>query len=186
MTLICLITKENFVSGLVSGLVLSFCIWGYQFLIRRIRSIRIVFDKIDENKIGVVNLSLWRISNIEIKGLLTYNRNGLTFRHNILIDNEKSYMTTESLKGVRFNNYIGFHLLRKDITSLENLKPRYFDLDFSPVIIKPPITIEKFNDLEQKLNDIHDSNLCFFVHYYGRLSTVLKIRKETYLPLNPH
>ncbi len=182
----CLITKPELVSGLVSGLVLSFLIWGYQILIRRIRIIRVIFDKLDDNKIGIVNLSLWRISNIEITGLITYKRNGIRNRHTIMIENEKSYMTTEPLKGVKLGNYIKCHFLRKEISSLKKLNPRYLDIDMTQVVLKPPISIQNFNDLENRLNNIDDSNLNFFVHYYGKLSTVLKIRKETYPEQKSH
>jgi molybdopterin synthase catalytic subunit len=52
------------------------------------------------------------------------------------------------------------------------------NIDMKSVEFKPPISIQSFKELQDRLKDIYDIKLVIYIHYFGRLSTVLKIRTE--------
>ena len=175
-------TSTEFVSGLVSGIVLSVGIWFYQLVSRWIKVIRVVFPDKTQNRIGIVNVSLWEISNIEVKGQISYLHDNIRNRSTFFIEEEKSYLSPEPLKGQSFRNYFKYHFLKQKLITDLNVKPRNLSIDLSQIVLHPPTHVNNFTDLENWMNipqnHIKEVSLDVFVYYYGKLTNTLKIRKE--------
>lgn len=174
--------SEEFKSGLISGIVLSFLIWFYQLFSRQIKVIRVVFPDKTQNRIGIINVSLWKINFIELKGQISYLHNNIRNRNTFQIEGEKSYISPESIKGLPLIKYLKYHFLRKDLINDLNVHPRFLAIDLSLITLNPPFLFNNFHDLDlwknQPDNNITKVSLNVFVLYYGRITNTLKIRKE--------
>ena len=170
------------VSGLVSGLVLSGLIWVYQWISRKIRVIRVVFPDITQNQIGIINVSIWEISNVEVKGQISYLHNTIRNRSTFFIEEEKSYISPEPMNRLSLLNYYKYHFLRKDLMKDLGIQPRKLTIDLTKVVLHPDTHLENFTDLETWKNDqnnnIKQVTLNVYVYYYGKITKILKFRKE--------
>lgn len=183
------LTLNDFWIGLISGTVLSILIWLYQLVCRKINVIRVVLPDIHQNRIGVLNVSLWKITNFEIKGQISYLHGTIRNRNTFLIEDEKSYISPEPIKGLSLSNYFKYHFLKMDLVDDLHINPRYLIIDMTRIVLTPPIPnpINGFIDLQNwrnvPQNQISELSLNIFVSYYGRITNTLKYKQKN-LPIH--
>jgi len=180
--------STEFTSGIISGIVLSLIIWAYRWIVGKIHIIRATLPDIHTNKIEIHNVSLLgEISNIKIVAQVSYNgmvinenmeRKTMINHHAILVEDEKSYITPWSKKGLYLSDYCCYILKGNKICTNFKRKPRKLKLDFSQLNLGTEVPIETISDFINPKNGFEKVFLHIYIYYHGKISNIYKYREE--------